>query len=50
MAKIIANDKATKLYLTRKRAYKMRQSGHDCRWIAQKLGISEVSVRTLLTV
>lgn len=48
VVKVIANNRTTKLVLTRRRAYKMRQSGHDVAWIARKLGISEAGVRAIL--
>ena len=45
--KIIENNRETKAISLRRRAYKMRQSGHDWTWIAKKLGIREVNVRAL---
>lgn len=48
MAKIVANDRQTKTIVARRRAYKMRQSGHDTNWIAKKLGMSEAGVRAML--
>lgn len=47
MAKIIENDRNSKNIVLRRRAYKMRQSGHDWTWIAKKLGVKEVNVRAL---
>ena len=47
MAKIVENNRETKNILLRRRAYKMRQSGHDWNYIAKKLGIKEVNVRVL---
>ena len=48
MAKIIENNRETKTILARRRVYKMRQSGHDWRYIAKKLGMKEVTARALL--
>lgn len=48
MAKIIANDRQTKAIVARRRAYKMRQSGHDMTWIAKKLGMTTTEVRAML--
>ena len=45
--KIIETNRETKAISLRRRAYKMRQSGHDWTWIAKKLGIREVNVRAL---
>lgn len=48
MAKIIANSRIAKTALLRRRAYKMRQSGHGWPYIAKKLGIKEANVQTLV--
>ena len=48
LAKIIDNNRMTKTLLARRRAYKMRQNGHDMAWIAKKLGMSATEVRALL--
>lgn len=48
MAKIIENDRISKNTVLSRRAYKLRQSGHDWTWIAKKLGMKEVNVRALL--
>lgn len=47
MAKIIENDRNMKDFVLRRRAYKMRQSGHDWTYIAKKLGVKEANVRAL---
>lgn len=48
MAKVVENNRETKNLMLSRRAYKLRQSGHDWSWIAKKLGIKEVNVRSLL--
>ena len=48
LAKIIDNNRMTKTIVTRRRAYKMRQSGHDLAWIAKKLGMTTTEVRAML--
>jgi len=48
VAKIIENNRIAKNTMLRRRAYKMRQSGHDWSYIAKKLGVKEVNVRALV--
>ena len=48
MAKIIENNREMKQYALLRRAFKMRQSGHDWHYIAKKLGVKEANVRMLL--
>lgn len=42
------NNRSLKNLALERRAYKLRQSGHDWTWIAKKLGIKEVTARALL--
>lgn len=48
LAKIIDNNRMTKTIVARRRAYKMRQSGHDTNWIAKKLGMTSAGVKAIL--
>ena len=48
MANNTENNRNLKQLSLARRAYKLRQSGHDWTWIAHKLGIEEVKIRQLV--